>query len=43
LGQVQSAQIYGAVVDELTEEQASGVLIPVPDSNDQERQAKSED
>ena len=36
LGQAQlTAQIYGAVVDELTEEQARSVLIPVPRTREQ--------
>ncbi len=34
-GQLQlTATIYGAVVDELTEEQAAGVLVPLPETDD---------
>ena len=34
LGQVQlTANIYGAVVDELTEEQANGILVPLPEND----------
>ena len=36
LGHVQlTAQIYGAVVDELTEEQAKSVMVPLPDTAEQ--------
>lgn len=36
VGQAQlTAQIYGAVVDELTEDQARSVLVPVPKTDDQ--------
>jgi type I restriction enzyme S subunit len=39
VGQAQlTAQIYGAVVDELTEGQARGVLIPIPSTPEQRRQ-----
>lgn len=38
LGQAQlTSRIYGAVVDEITEEQAKSVLIPVPKSADQRK------
>ncbi len=38
LGQAQlTAQIYGAVVDELTEDQVRAILIPVPETDDQLR------
>jgi hypothetical protein len=38
LGQAQlTSRIYGAVVDEITEEQAQSVLIPVPTSSDQRK------
>lgn len=39
IGQAQlTAQIYGAVVDELTEEQAAAVLVPIPANDAQRRQ-----
>ena len=38
IGQAQlTAQIYGAVVDELTEEQAKSVLVPVPKTKEQQQ------
>jgi Type I restriction modification DNA specificity domain len=38
LGQAQlTSRIYGAVVDEITEEQASSVLIPIPQTAEQKR------
>jgi Type I restriction modification DNA specificity domain len=40
LGQAQlSAQVYGAVVDELTEEQVRGIHVPIPGTRTQKRHA----
>ncbi|MCY4487091.1 MAG: restriction endonuclease subunit S [Deltaproteobacteria bacterium] len=44
LGQIQlTANIYGAVVDELTQEQAQSILIPVPETVDDKRLMSSVD
>jgi type I restriction enzyme S subunit len=42
LGQAQlTAQIYGAVVDELTEAQARSVIVPVPETKEQHQQVQA--
>ncbi len=44
LGQAQfTANVYGAVVDELTEEQARGILVPVPETSQDKELALSID
>ena len=44
LGHVQlTAQIYGAVVDELTEDQAKSVLVPLPETSEQREQVNKID
>ena len=44
LGQVQlTANIYGAVVDELTEEQAESIVVPIPRTEEDKRMMRSVD
>ena len=44
LGQIQlTARIYGAVVDELTEHQTEGILVPLPDTDEDQELMKSVD